>query len=143
MASDVEARVWAEIVALLLVRLTGGVADAYLELRPAEQAVEEYQLDLLDQRIADLNGPMTETVGQYLRAGLPPAAVKAAADDIERELVACGAPRTTVTAWQAGSHTEANRAGDLRGLAQVAEGRQADPTLHLMAEVLRLFDVRE
>jgi hypothetical protein len=142
-APQVEARVWSAVMELLYnPDLLLSLAGDYLQLRADDGDAGRDLLAETDRQIAGLERTLTETVGEYLRAGLPASAVKAAADKVEDELAALRSHRVWLAAQQDDAQAESERMRDVWALAERAADVLREPTPARAAEVLRLLDVR-
>lgn len=142
-ADWLEGRVWSEVAALLgePERLLALASD-FLGLRAAQMSAESDQLETVRARIAEREGALTRVVIDYAKAGLPVAAVKAATEEIERELTALRDHERTLAAWRADTRAVSRRMQALWELAEVAAARLGEMGISERAEVLRLLDVR-
>ena len=142
-ADLVEEIVWGEVVALLSEpdRLLA-MANKALGLRSDEASTHQEQLDGLDRKIAALQEARTERVVAALKAGIDPAALKAATDELAAEERALTSHRDRVRAWRDQSEAETDRAHRLRELAAGARERLASMAPPQRREVLDLLDVR-
>ncbi len=114
MAEDLEARVWAEVTALLgdKQRLLA-MAQDYLGLRELQVDVEHDEVAALEARIQRLQRAQRDTLVDLARRGFEADAIEEAQVAVQRELDAARARLAEVTSWSADSSAEARR-GHLR-----------------------------
>ncbi|MFV2195992.1 recombinase family protein [Nocardiopsis sp. LOL_012] len=142
-ALEMEARVWAEVVALLgdADRLRAMAAE-WVDSQAGADVDHAARVAELDAQIAERSATLTRTATEYMRAGVAPEVVKAATDELGAELDALKRERDDAARWQAQAEQATARATDLEALATGARARLADLGPDERAEVLQLLDVR-
>jgi hypothetical protein len=142
-AEDIEARVWAEVTALLSdeARLRD-LAHAFLGMTGEDGQSREGELVALESAIGTLQDRLSAGVAGYIKAGLDPEAVASAMEQLEDELAALRRRRDDIARLLADGQARSNSLDELGKLAATAAGRLAGADLALQAEVLALRDVR-
>lgn len=135
-ADDMDARVWAEVVALLgdPDRLGALVRD-WLGGHAEQADSERDELERVTAQIAKLENSLNTTLVEYIKQGVPAEALKAATDQINQEVAALRRRQAELTAWQP-------RATAAPDLVSLATSRLVAMALERQAEVLGLLDVR-
>jgi DNA invertase Pin-like site-specific DNA recombinase len=137
-AAEIEARVWAEVTALLSdpERLRE-LAQAYLGASGEED--REAELDALGRQISHLESRLSAGLANGIRAGLDADALATAVAQVEDELAALRMRRDAIARWVA----EGRQRHDAIGrLAATAPERLASMSLAEQAETLALLEVR-
>ena len=139
----IEDRVWAEVSGLLAQpeRLCAMAAD-YLSRRGAQMGAEREQLSSVDAKVAKLERALTSTVADYMREGVPAAAVKAATDALADELAQLRRHRAELARWQEMNAARSRTTSRLWELAEVAHSRLGHMTDEQRATLLAMLDVR-
>lgn len=142
-AERVEERVWAEVAGLLAQpeRLCAMAAD-YLARRGAQMGAEREQLSAVDAKVAKLERALTETVADYMREGVPAAAVKAATDVLADELAQLRRHRADLARWQEANAARSSTMSRLWELAEAAHRRLGNMTDEQRATLLSTLDVQ-
>jgi DNA invertase Pin-like site-specific DNA recombinase len=142
-AEDIEARVWAEVTALLgdENRLRD-LAHAYLGMAGEDGQTREGELATLESTIATRQKQLSAEIGSYIRAGLDPEAVASAVEQLQDELAALRRRRDDISRLLEDEQARTSGLDALGQLAAIASGRLAHAGLEMQAEVLALLDVQ-
>jgi site-specific DNA recombinase len=139
----IEERVWSEVRDLLTQpeRLCAMAAD-YLAQRGAQMGAEREQLSSVDAKITKLDRALTTTVADYMREGVPAAAVKAATDALADELAALRRHRAELARWQELNAARSRTMSRLWELAEAAHRRLGQLSDEQRATLLSMLDVQ-
>lgn len=142
-AAATEARVWAQVLALLSdpARLET-LAGAWRAEHAAAAGVEGESVAAIEKRLARLEKSLATKVGEYLRAGVDAASVRAATAEIEGEVAALRAHRDRLVAHQGAQQGRTGRTARIAELAGTARQRLVDADPTLQRRVLGLLGVR-
>lgn len=139
-APDLERRVWSEVSVLLSdTSRLAALASEYLEQRTNRVEVDTDELDRVQEQITRLERNLGETVTEYMRAGLPVDAVKAATDQIKSELEELRTRQAQLTAY---SSEVATADVSVLDLVERARSRLATMDRDQQTELLGLLEVR-
>ncbi|MEU1733345.1 recombinase family protein [Streptosporangium sp. NPDC020145] len=135
-ADDMEARVWAEVVALLgdPDRL-GAMARDWLEGHAEQTRSEQAEFERVTAQIAKLKTSLTTTIVEYAKQGLPAEALAAATDQINQDIAALERRQVELTPWRP-------RATAVADLTELATSRLVTMAMEQRKEVLALLDVK-
>jgi len=142
-AAATEARVWAQVVALLSdpARLEH-LAGAWRAEHSAAAGVEGETVASLEKRLSRLEKSLSTKVADYLRAGIDAASVRAATAEVEAEVAALRAHRDRLVAHQGAQQGRTGRAARIAELAETARQRLVTADSTLQRRVLQLLAVR-
>jgi hypothetical protein len=142
-SEQVEEAVWGAVRALLAdpERMLAVVRE-HLDRRGAQMTAERDQLAAIDAKIAAHERAVKRTLVDYALQGLPADVVRAATDDLQRELGALRRHRAQVRQWQVANLSDSERMRQLWEVADLAHTRLAAMTPEERARVLALLHVR-
>jgi hypothetical protein len=141
-APEIEARVWAEVSALLsdpgrLEALAAGYLGA-----DGDTASQEAELKKLDRDATALQGRMTNAMATWIKSGSDQSIFDAAMEQLNEELAALTKRRDDIARYLAESEQAREQMTSLGGLAGRVSGRLGSMSLDEQREVLDLLDVR-
>lgn len=142
-ADALDAAVWRAVCAALSDpdRLLGLASD-YLDLRANAAPVEAETIGSLDAKIARLEKSKTDKVAECFRANIDAALVASAVEQIDAEIEALRAYRSTMEQHRSIENAEQSRVSSLTRLAEQARTSLPSFDLDQQAEVLRLLRVQ-
>lgn len=143
LAAELEALVWREVVELLADpdRLVAA-AEEHLGLLAGAAEVECDSLERAQAEVQRVERALGETFARALKVGLDQAAMKAATECLEADLVRAREHAAMVAAMRASTEAQAERMASVQALAEVARERLEEASSELMAQVLHLLQVQ-
>jgi len=142
-ADGIEDAAWVAVCELLTEpsRLLS-MAQDYLGLRSSQLEVERDTLEAVEAQITKHELALTNTVTDYIKAGVNPELMRRATTTLERELEALRRHRADLIAWRCESANESERMRQLWELADLAHTRLRTMGVSGRASVFRLLGVQ-